>query len=273
MAENKEMNEFVKALGGDPSQIPGAGEDKEDKPDVEEPGADDKDTSGGEPTPEKDTKEKDPETPEDTEDSEHSKEKPPAQDTSNKQAQAFAQMRVHNKQLEKTVKGVAELLGLENVDDPNAVNQALQDKIVESQAKKQNIPKELLERLNLLEEKDQVNTKEENRRQAFLGFQKIKENFSLEDKDLQSFADDLIADGINPFEEAVDLETQYLKKNYSRLLTDAETKGAEKEQKRALKANQHSSSPDNKTGQEAGEQDKITSVRGLTNFFKENGGA
>ena len=58
-----------------------------------------------------------------------------------KQAQeTFAAMRIQNKQLNETLKGVAALLGIEGNADPTALMDTLQAKILENQAKQQSVP-------------------------------------------------------------------------------------------------------------------------------------
>lgn len=202
------------------------------------------------------------------EEAEKSKE---AGDPNSKIAQTFAQMRIQNKQLNDLVKGIAGVLGVQDTSKPEALTQALQQKVLEAQSKQQGVPPEVLQRLQTLEQQNQYFTQEEFRRQAYLGFQRIKDEFSLDDKGLNAFADQLLADGVNPFEQPVDLMSAYISRNYKRLLTEAEEKGAQKEAERSTKAGKHSSSPGSKTGQQQEEPTKITTISDLNAWMAKSG--
>ena len=184
----------------------------------------------------------------------------------NKQAKAWAEMRVQNKNYEKILKGVAGVLGVEGTN-PDAMLQALNDKVNEAQAKAQGVPKELLERLNQLEERDKMFEQEEIKRNAYLGFQNLKNDFGLDDKALSSFADELIQEGLNPFEQHVDIETAFIKTHYKDLISQAEERGIKREQERAAKANTQGSTPNNKNGQDPGGVQKINNIADLNKWY------
>lgn len=185
-----------------------------------------------------------------------------------KSAQAFAAMRVDLNKKNKLLEGVATVLGL----DPKSKESMdqLQSKLTEALAKKQGIPVETLERLNKLEEMEQQRTTEQIRNNAFLGFQQVKTKFNLTDQQLQEFANELVADGKNPFTQAVDLMTEYKLKNFDKLLEQAKTQGAQAEIERSTKANTNASTPG--TNQGAGtstEPDKINTVKQLNDWFNQ----
>lgn len=182
-------------------------------------------------------------------------------------AQVFAQMRVQNKQYEKLLQGVASVLGVENIDNPEALLTAVQQQVVNAQAKKQGLPPELLARLNQLEEKDQLATQRELQRNAYLGFQKVKDSFKLDDAALGAFADELVREGHNPFEQPMDLHAAYISRNFNKLIQDAEARGAQKEAERAAKAGAHSTTPNNKNGQSTSSPEKITTIGELNAYF------
>ena len=165
-----------------------------------------------------------------------------------KTAQAFAAMRVQNKKYEQLLKGMAEVLDVQDTDDPDKLSEALKDKVVQAQAKKQNVDPELLSRLKQLEERDQQYTQEERRKEAYLGFQRVKEQFDLDDTSLKDFANQLVQEGLNPFEEQVNLTSAYIERNYQKLVADAEARGAQKEAERAANAGSHSTSPGSTQG-------------------------
>lgn len=183
-----------------------------------------------------------------------------------KSAKAFAAMRIELAQKQKLLDDVATVLGL----DPKAKDSMgqLQSKLTETLAKKQGIPAETLARLNKLEEMEQQRNEEQVRNNAYLGFQKVKTQFKLNDQELQQFANELVADGKNPFVQTFDLVAEYKLKNFDKLLEDAKQQGIQAEIARASKANDNASTPSNKQG---GTQDQgteqITTVKQLTDWF------
>lgn len=183
-----------------------------------------------------------------------------------KSAKAFAAMRIELAQKQKLLDDVATVLGL----DPKAKDSMgqLQSKLTETLAKKQGIPTETLERLNKLEELEQRRNEEQVRNNAYLGFQKVKTQFKLSDTELQQFANDLVADGKNPFVQTFDLVAEYKLRNFDRLLEDAKQQGIQAEIARASKANDSASTPSNKQGgvQDQGSE-QITTVKQLTDWF------
>jgi len=191
------------------------------------------------------------------------------EDQVSKSAQAFAAMRVELANKNKLLEGVATVLGL----DPKRKDSMdqLQTKLNEALAKKQGLPVETLERLNKLEELEQQRNIESIRNNAFQGFQRVKTQFNLSDQDLQDFANSLVADGKNPFITPLDLVTEYKLKNFDKLLEQAKNQGAQDEINRAAKANNNASTPNNKQGGTAqnDEPEKITTVKQLNEWFNQ----
>ena len=182
--------------------------------------------------------------------------------------EAFAQLRVENKKYQNMMKGIAELLGVQT-NDPNAILSNVQNAITQAQAKQQGIPPELLARMNQLEESNNMFIQNEIRKDAYLGFQRIKDKFSLDNHALNSFADGLVQEGLNPFEQQLDLEMEYIKRNYAKIIADAEARGAEKEAKRAARASTRGTSPDNRQGGEATQGvEKINTIGDLDKWFR-----
>jgi hypothetical protein len=195
----------------------------------------------------------------------------PAGTQSNKQAQAFAQMRITNQQQQQLINQIAQVVGIADTKDHNAVIQALQNLAVKAQSQKQGIPEDILKRLNQLENTNQ----EYQRQQAYLaagrGFQNIKDKFELDDNALESFAQELIADGLNPYEQPIDLMSEYRNRHFDELIEQAVQKGIEQEAKRAAKAGTQGSTPTSTTGARAdSEPPKINTVAELNQWLEEN---
>lgn len=185
--------------------------------------------------------------------------------------QAFAQMRVQNKQMQDMLKGIGELLGVQDTSNPELLTNALNQKILAAQAQKQGISPELLQEIQNLKNQNLVNQQENIRRTAYLGFQQLKDNFQLDDKGLQAFADELVADGVNPFEQPVNLLSEYRVRKFDQLMAAAEERGAQAERERSANASKHGSTPNNKQGKGDTDTEKITTVSGLNKFFEKNG--
>lgn len=187
---------------------------------------------------------------------------------SDKSAQAFAAMRVELTNTKRLLDSVATVLGL----DPKAKDSMdqLEHKLTEALAKKQGIPTETLERLNKLERLEEERNAETIRNNAFLGFQKVKNQFGLDDASLQAFANELVADGKNPFNTPLDLVTEYKLRNFDRLLEEAKNQGAQAEIQRASKAANNASTPSsNVGGSNDTTPDKITTVKELNEWFSQ----
>jgi hypothetical protein len=105
-----------------------------------------------------------------------------------------------------------------------------------------------------------------------MGFQAVKNQFNLSDKDVDDFADQLIRDGVNPFTKSVDIVAEYKLRNFDALLEAAVQKGAAQEAQRQANVAAHSSQPNKTTGGagDNSEPDKINSVASLTDWLEKN---
>lgn len=193
---------------------------------------------------------------------------PPIQD--DKAQQAFIHMRQQNKKYADMLKGVAGVLGLEgDVSDEQALLTALQTKVAEKEAEKNNIPVELYQRLRLLEERDQEFTALQRQQAVAAGFETVKKQFNLTQEELNAFAETLVQNGKNPLSTDLNLVNEYKVINYDRLVQKAADEAVAAEQARAAKAGNNSTTPSDKNGKppETGDQ-KVNSVRDLENFFR-----
>lgn len=188
-------------------------------------------------------------------------------DPTSKSAQAFAAMRVELAAKNKMLEGVASVLGID-FKSKDSTDQ-LQAKINEALAKKQGISTEVLDKLNRFEQMEEQRNIEQIRNNAFRGFQSVKDQFKLDDAKLQEFANQLVADGKNPFTTPLDLVTEYKLKNFDKLLEQAKAQGAQEEIARATKAGANASTPGTNNGVQDGSNDvqQITTVKQLTEWF------
>ena len=184
---------------------------------------------------------------------------------------AFAEMRVKTQKYEKILKSLGNLLGAQDVNDPDAILNLVQEKVLQAQAKQQNIPVELLQKLDLLEAESQARQKDALTQQALIGFQNVKNQFGLDDKGLDAFADELAQKGINPFAQQIDLVKVYRDFHFEDIIAKEVQKAVEAERQRALKAATESTTPGSTTGVgEGATPSQIKTAAELENWFKEN---
>ena len=187
-----------------------------------------------------------------------------------RQNKAFAEMRTQNQQYLRTIKSLGELLGVQDVNDPSAILNTVQEKIVQAQAKQQGVPPELLQRLNTLEAENQSRQQQVLQQNALLGFQNVKKQFDLQDADLDKFADELTQNGINPFVQQVDLLNVYKNIHFDEIVQKRIEKELAVERERALKAATQSTTPSNTTGGAATPPSQIKTASDLEKWFKDN---
>jgi len=180
-----------------------------------------------------------------------------------KASQRFAEMRIQLKNYESLMGEIATVLGVTDVKDSEAVRLALQDKVLQAQAKSTGVPEEILrqnklnaERLNQLESRD-------IEAEAYAGFQKVKDNYKLSDKDISEFANQLRNVNKNPFATRMDLLTEYRNMNHESIIKKATDEAIKAEQARADKANNHSTVPNTKQGGDGGSTSQVNTVKDL----------
>ena len=220
-----------------------------------------------EPEPEPEVPTQDSEVPE-----EQPEEKPEVEqkaEVNSKSANAFAQMRIENKKYQTMLNNIAGVLGVKS-SKPEEVFQALQDKVTSAQAQQQGISPEVMQRLAMLEQQNSEYALQEARKNAYIGFQKVKDTFGLDNNALNAFADELVATGLNPFEQQVDVLTEYKIRNYDKLIKEAEERGARMEAERSAKASSKSSAPDAKRGSDVNDDVKISSISDLNSWFEKH---
>lgn len=255
-----ELNDLFKELGMDPvptDPVPADPEPAPETPPVEpEPKPGEPEPKPGDPAP-TDPEPTEPET------------KPePAPTPANK---AFAEMRVKTQKYEKTLKSLGNLLGAQDINDPDAILNLVQEKVLQAQAKQQNIPVELLQKLDLLEAESQARQKDALTQQALISFQNVKNQFGLDDKGLDAFADELAQHGINPFAQQIDLVKVYRDFHFQDIVAKEVQKAVEAERQRALKAATESTTPgSNKGVGEGATPSQIKTAAELDAWFKEN---
>ena len=123
---------------------------------------------------------------------------------------AFAEMRVANKAMEQTLKRVADAMGLKYTDSNNMMEQ-LNGDAFQKLSEKQGIPVEYLKRMEQLESQAQRWEAEETQRNLTQGFANLQSKYNLDNNALMSFAQQL--DNSKVDLKNVDLEREYISRN------------------------------------------------------------
>ena len=186
-----------------------------------------------------------------------------------KQGYAFAQMRTQNNQLIGLVSKIAQAAGIE-YKDHNELLAKLNDDAIGKLAKAQNVPVELLKRMEQLETTGKLYEAEQLKTAALVGFQSVKDTYNLDDAELRSFAAELDAKGKNPFLTTVDLESEYKLNHFQDIVKKETQKAVEEALKKSNAADRHSSTPSNANGKpDSGGTEKITTMAGLNSLLND----
>lgn len=176
---------------------------------------------------------------------------------------AFGKMRTEINQLTELLGKVAKANGLEYTDSKDLVAK-LSDDAIQKMAQRQNVPVEILQELEALRQDSEQFKAQQRRDAAAIGFQKVMDTYGLTQEQLKEFAVELDNQGKNPFEQPVDLLAEYKMLHYDDILQAAVKSAVEEALKKDSAATQSSSTPAQQQGGNGGENQKITTVAGLT---------
>lgn len=164
-----------------------------------------------------------------------------------KQNQAFAQMRIQNKELTDLLMNLAQATG-QNPKNISEAQTMLKEGLTKVVSKNRNIPEDVLREME--EDKRALATfkQEQARQKALAGFQQVKDLHELSRDEVNSFADKLIEKNLNPFEQDIDLVKEYRNLYFDDLIAKAKEAGVQEERARSLKAQQNSTTPSTQKG-------------------------
>ena len=198
----------------------------------------------------------------------------PAQANNTKQATAFAQMRVQNKQYNEVLQTILQRAGLDPslASNLDGLKQMLADADTHQQAEEMKVPPELLKRLNQLE---QTNAQFEQQRlynAAIAGFQQVQNEFKLTEQQVLDFAKQLQDNGVNPFAQEMDLVREYKLANFDSIQNQRIEAAVQAALAKQSAAQQHSSTPSaTKSKPDTGASEgKITDMASFERFLKDN---
>lgn len=178
----------------------------------------------------------------------------PAEDTQvdpeekfNKSNSAFAQMRIQNKELSDLLISLAKASG-QNPKNITEAQEILKEGLNKVVSKNRNIPEDVLREMEEDKKKLATLQQEQAKQKAIAGFQQVKDLYTLSREDVNSFADKLIENKINPFEQEVDLVKEYRNLYFDTLIAKAKEEGIQLERARSIKAQKNSTTPSTQTG-------------------------
>lgn len=166
-----------------------------------------------------------------------------------KQNQAFAAMRVQNTQYSKVLGKMAEVLGIKDIQGkPEALLDALNERLMLFESQQTNVPVELLKRIEQTEKLAAQNEARSREEQANIGFQRVKDTFKLDDKALIEFARRLSQEGKDPYQNPMDLIQEYRNLNYDAILKKAQEDAVREALAKQTKSAAHSTTPSSAQG-------------------------
>lgn len=183
---------------------------------------------------------------------------------------SFAKMRVQNRQYQDALGKFAKILGVQAAD-PEALVNALEQKVLEFEAQQSNVPVEVLKEVDEARKAKASQEFETLRTNALLGFQKVKDAFGIKDGELQEFAQQLNAAGKNPFTDALDLVQEYRTMNFDKILKQERDKAVAEALAQQQKAAAHSTTPLKAQGAPAPAATSVKTVGDLDTLLKQGG--
>lgn len=182
---------------------------------------------------------------------------------------AFAAMRVQNRKMSNALAAVLQQHGLDPnlAKDPDALIQQAEQARLEEEAKRQNVPTELLQRLTQLETRDRENQQKRLADAALAGFQTVKNQFNLSNQDIASFAKQLQDAGTNPFEQEMDLVQHYKLHNLDKIIAAETQKAVEEALKNQKTSAQYSTVPSKTQGKESTGTEQIDTMAKFDRFL------
>lgn len=185
----------------------------------------------------------------------------------NKQNSAFAQMRIQNKELSDLLMNLAKATG-QNPKNITEAQDMLKEGLTKVVSKNRNIPEDVLREMEE-DKKALAEFKQTQARQkALAGFQAVKDAHGLSREDVNNFADKLIENKLNPFEQELDLVKEYRNLYFEELIAKAKEEGVQEERARSMKAQQNSTTPSTQKGVAENTGNQGTPIKTVTDLDK-----
>lgn len=201
-------------------------------------------------------------------DEEESKEEPAPKDTKqSRQNHAFAEQRLQIKKQNDFIRKVGRLVGFDDNTNTDEILEKVNEALLEKQSKEQNIPVDILKRLeraeSLIQENDQIKLE----KQVTEAFTDLIDEHNLSKEEVDEFTNHLISIGKNPLLDTnVDLQAEYLKLHYKDMVKAAVEEALAKEGERKKKVDEQAPSSVGNSPSDK-EEAKVTSVKELDDLF------
>ena len=181
-----------------------------------------------------------------------------------KEQYAWGKMNAENAALKDMLKKVADANGIKYTNNADLM-QAMNDDAIAKMAEKQNVPVELLKKIESLEADAMAWREAQQRNSAARGFQTLKDTYGLDQSALESFAVELANAGLDPFKQNVDIVTQYKARHFDELVAAKVNAAVEAALKHDSTVSQFSSTPVTQqgVGDDGNSSQAITSVAQL----------
>lgn len=182
---------------------------------------------------------------------------------------AFAAMRVQNRKMTDALAAVLQQHGLDPnlANDPDTLIAQANQARIEEEAKRQNVPTELLQRLTDLEARDREAQQKRLSDAALAGFQAVKNQFNLDNQGIAAFAKQLQDAGTNPFEQEMDLVHHYKLHNLDKIIAAETQKAVENALKNQKSSTQFSTQPSKTQGKESTGTEQIDTMAKFDRFL------
>lgn len=184
-----------------------------------------------------------------------------------KQNHAFAEQRLQIKQNEQFIRDIGKLIGFDNSASLSDIQDKVKEVLLEKEAKDNNIPVDIMKRLDRAEALIQENDRIKLEKKVTEDFSELIDKHNLSDEDVQEFTAYLIDNGKNPMlDPSVDIASEYLKLHYEDMVKKAVDAALEKEEARQKKVEEKAASATSKSAADK-EETKVSSVKDLDDVF------
>ena len=195
-------------------------------------------------------------------------EETPAEDKKqSKQNYAFAEQRLRIKKQDDFIKNIGKLIGMDSNSSLDDIQERVKEALLAKEAKEQNIPVDILKRLDKYESALQENAQIKLEKKVTESFTDLIEEHGLTKEQVDEFTQYLIDNGKNPMADAnVDIHAEYLKLHYKDMVAAAVQEAINKEHARQKKVEDSSASGVPKGNSDKSEK-KVESVKDLDDIF------
>ena len=178
---------------------------------------------------------------------------------------AFGQMRTELNANKALLAKLATAAGIQYTDENDLIAK-LNDNALNQLAQRQNVPVDLLKRMETLEQNNAAYEMEQRKTETMLSFQKLQTTYGLTNEELLAFAQELDEKGMNPFASRVNIDATYRDLHFDEIVNKRVAAAVEEALKKSSVADTHSSTPNRSTGKgdNNGDGKKITTVSQLS---------